>query len=344
VYAADRDIKALLPAMALTAPNPAHTFSADDQVQPCSVDLRVSNVFWRPSRRRLLRRRVLPGGYSLDLRHSALHDIAPLRDWKRIELGEGDAITIRPGQTVMGRIYERFRIPDEYAGKIEGRSSFARLGLAVHATGDFINPGWEGYMPLQLFNAGPYPLKLTPYLPICQLLLVQLSSTPERSYGNAELQSKYINDDGGPSLWWRDALVRVVQERLGEVNVSERVQRQIVGLVRFESPDILERFEHFVRRRRVGNIDNADELLESFAVREDLRRLVDTVSLASPAITVGVLAACLFAKFATWHLLVAGIAVLSCIAAATAYLRRDSGYLGRSELQRARNENERNTA
>ena len=100
-----------------------------------------------------------------------------------MELHEGDSHTLKPGQIVMGRIYERFRIPPGYAGKIEGRSSFARLGLMVHCTGDFINPGWQGYMPLQLFNAGPYPLRLTPFLDVCQLMLVQLSGESERTYG-----------------------------------------------------------------------------------------------------------------------------------------------------------------
>ncbi len=62
-------------------------------------------------------------------------------------------------------------------------------------------------MPLQLYNAGEYPIVITPYLPLCQLMLIPLSGLPERSYGEPELESKYINDDGGPSLWWRDRLV-----------------------------------------------------------------------------------------------------------------------------------------
>ncbi len=80
----------------------------------------------------------------------------------------------------MGRVYEKLHIPERYAGKIEGRSSFARLGLSIHATGDFINPGWSGFMPLQLYNAGEYPIVITPYLPLCQLMLIPLSGLPER--------------------------------------------------------------------------------------------------------------------------------------------------------------------
>jgi deoxycytidine triphosphate deaminase len=96
----------------------------------------------------------------IDLGRSSIHELDPIRDWKRFEVNEGQFVTLKPGQTIMARVYERFRMPDDCAGKIEGRSSFARLGLAVHCTGDFINPGWEGYMPLQLSNVGPYPLRL----------------------------------------------------------------------------------------------------------------------------------------------------------------------------------------
>jgi dUTPase len=258
-----------------------------------------------------------------------------LRDWKRLELQEGDSLTLKPGQIVMGRIYERFRIPNGHAGKIEGRSSFARLGLAVHCTGDFINPGWEGFMPLQLYNAGPYPLRLTPYLDICQLLLVRLSDESARSYGDEELESKYINDDGGPSLWWRDDRVRALQRRLGEVHATERMQQQIIERVRWESPDVLERFQNYVRSRRIDDVENADNLLQGFADREDRTRLADRVALASPAIMLGALLGSLFADLAVWHLIVALLFVASMALAFKAYVRREGGYLGERELRSA---------
>jgi deoxycytidine triphosphate deaminase len=338
MYLSDVDIRALLPEMRLHCPDAAHGFDEETQVQPCSIDLRVSNVFWRPSRRRRMWRRLALGSeHSIDLRRSQLQDLDPLRDWKRVELREGDVLTIKPGQIVMGRIYERFRIPPGHAGKIEGRSSFARLGLAVHCTGDFINPGWEGFMPLQLYNAGPYPLRLTPFLDICQLMLVRLSQKSARTYGDGELQSKYVNDDGGPSLWWRDARVRALQMRLGEVHATERMQQEIIELVRFESPDILERFQDFVRRRRVEQIENADCLLDGFATREDRRRLLDRLALAASVVLAGGVISSLFAKLAFWHFVVWPLAVASLFLALRGYVRRDGGYLGQHELRSARN-------
>jgi len=116
VYLSDRDIKALLDEMKIEGPLAAHPFEVG-QVQPCSIDLRVSNVFWRPSRRgitaRLLRRRA----YAIDLRHSKAHDLDPRRDWKKLDLAEGDVVTIKPRGVLMGRVYERFQIPPGYAGK-----------------------------------------------------------------------------------------------------------------------------------------------------------------------------------------------------------------------------------
>ncbi|HWT92980.1 MAG TPA: dCTP deaminase [Solirubrobacteraceae bacterium] len=337
MYLADTEIRALLPEMELTCPNSAHQFDESTQVQPCSIDLRISNVFWRPSRRRRIWRRLLPGReHRIDLRHSQIQDLDPLRDWKQSNLKEGDSITLKPGQIAMGRIYERFRVPPGYAGKIEGRSSFARLGLSIHCTGDFVNPGWEGFMPLQLYNAGPYPLRLTPFLSVCQLMLIPLSSTSERSYGDTALQSKYANDDGGPSLWWRDERVRQLQKRLGEFHATERMQQDIIDLVRFENPDVLERFQDYVRRRRVGDVENAEQVLEDFSQREGKLRLADNVAIAAPAVLASAFIGGLFADIGTLQFMLGGLTIASFYAAFSAYVRRGSGYLDAPSLLAAR--------
>ncbi len=192
-------------------------------------------------------------------------------------------------------------------------------------------------MPLQLFNGGPYPLRLTPYLSICQLMLVRLSTEPEHSYGDEELQSKYINDDGGPSLWWRDRHVRQLQTRLGEVHTSERMQQEIVELIRFENTHVLERCQRFLHSRRVGELENKDHLLDAFAAREDRRRRLDALALGSPAVTIGAVIGSLFVEFGFLHVLVVMITLVSVVAAVRAYDRRDWGYLGRRELHEARN-------
>jgi deoxycytidine triphosphate deaminase len=334
MYLADRDIRALLPKMDLNCPHPDHQFDEATQVQPASIDLRVSDVFWKPSRRRRIWRRYVPGqDHVVDLRRNELQDLDPLRDWKRYELNEGEVMRIQPGRVVMARIYERFRIPAGYAGKIEGRSSFARLGLVVHCTADFINPGWHGFMPLQLYNAGPYPILVTPFLSICQLMLVPLSNEPERTYGDPELQSKYVNDDGGPSLWWRDARVQALQERFGEINVPEQIQRDIIARVRSWEPNVLERFQRHVRALPLERLENATTVLERFARQEDWRRRLDTAATWAAGVLAGGLIGSLFAKFSVVHVIVVLLFVAAAALGVRGYLRRDTGYLGRKELR-----------
>jgi deoxycytidine triphosphate deaminase len=269
----------------------------------------------------------------IDLGRSSIHELDPIRDWKRFEVNEGQFVTLKPGQTIMARVYERFRMPDDCAGKIEGRSSFARLGLAVHCTGDFINPGWEGYMPLQLSNVGPYPLRLAPYFAICQLMLIQLGSKPERSYGDAELRSKYINDDGGPSLWWRDARVEQLQKRLGQANATEAIRQEIVEKVRFQSTEVLARLQRDVDHRRVGQIENSDQVLATFAARENKRRMLDGVVIGLPGLCVAAWLASILSLFSLAWFVFLALLLLSVVPALIAYERRDDGYLGTRELR-----------
>jgi deoxycytidine triphosphate deaminase len=338
MYLSDRDIKDLLPALGIEASHPKHPFDPEGQIQPASIDLRLSDTFWKPSRRRnTLRSPLARHRPAVDLRESHMQELDPRRDWRPVKLDEGDTLTIRPGHVLMGRVYERFAVPQLYAGKLEGRSSYARLGLFVHCTGDFINPGWAGFMPLQLFNCGPYPIRITPYLPICQLKLVRLSSEPERAYGEGDLDSKYVNDDGGPSFWWRDRQVRALQERLGEVHAPARLQREVLDIVRFEDPELLARFQEFVRRQRVGTLENADSLLSSFSRQETRRRRFDRASMAAlPIFAGGTIGSVFVRPVSTWHVILWVLTVASVGLCLRGLARTDTDYLDRHALLTAR--------
>ena len=218
MYLTDQEIRSRLPEMRIHT-EADHPFDADAQIQPCSIDLRLSPVYWRP--RRGLKKTV-------DLTRSRLLEVSPRRNWVRYDLGTGESISIRQGEMVLGRIYERLTIPDDCAGALEGRSSFARMGLSIHATGGFINPGWSGHMPLTLINNGPATLRLTAYLPICQLMLVPLATAPSRTYGSTSLKSKYVNDDGGPSYWWRDQVISRLLAELGRSDVAPDLQERLL--------------------------------------------------------------------------------------------------------------------
>jgi deoxycytidine triphosphate deaminase len=331
LYLSDKDIRALLPSLDFQTDHPDHPFDLGEQVQPCSIDLRLSNVFWMRRRvhyvRRLLRR-----GPTVDLRKSHIQEIDPRREWRKVDLTDGESVTIKPGQVVMTRIYEHFRVPDKYAGKIEGRSSYARIGLAIHCTGDFINPGWHGYMPLQLYNASPFPIKVLPYLPIAQLMLIPISSEPERTYGDEELASKYVNDDGGPSYWWRDRSVQALHTKLGKANVPVGIQNEVVDLVKFEDAEMLGRFERFVGRKRAGEVDNADAILEGFSLQEGRRKWLDRAAgfpfLFVLAWSIGLLTV----SYEPWHLIVWAATAIFSLGAIHAVDHRDGEYLDRRTL------------
>ena len=261
MYLCDKDIKARLADMQIECDAPDEPFDPEIQVQPSSIDLRLSNIFWEPIK-----------VHSIDLRKRYLMELEPRRYWKKRTLRNNECITLKPGQLLLGRTYEEFSIPKDCAGKIEGRSSFARMGLGIHCTGDYINPGYRGRMPIELFNFGLNAIKIFPYIPICQLMLVQLSGTPDRLYGVVELQSKYMNDDGGPSYWWRDKRIRKLQEAFQLKNVDLTIQEDIMRQIGIQEPEIIERFEKVIFRLREPQKENADALLEHFAQKENATR------------------------------------------------------------------------
>jgi deoxycytidine triphosphate deaminase len=221
MYLADQDLKALLPELQFKTAHPKHVFEPDSQIQPCSIDLRLDNVFW-----------LQRWGQQIDLRRTSLLEQQPRRHWEKRRLSDGQSITLRPREMILGRTYESFRIPAGFAGKLEGRSSFSRMGLAIHCSADFINPGYGGHMPLQLINLGTHTIKVYPYLSVCQLIVIKLSSKSARLYGDDDLHSKYVDDDGGPSFWWRDKRIRALQTALGMRSAG----RHSIGVARLYRP------------------------------------------------------------------------------------------------------------
>ena len=268
MYLSDRDIKALLPQLNFEAADPAYPFNADEQVQPCSVDLRLDGVFWKPTTHR-----------AMDLRRSGLLEIQPRRYYRKIVLRPGESISVRPGKMLLGRVYEKLSIPNAHTGEIVGRSSFARLGLMVHCTGGFINPGYRGHMPLQLVNFSPNTIRLFPYLPMCQLRIAKLTSASDRLYGEQELQSKYMDDDGGPSYWWRDKRIRQLHTALGKVNVAQGVEQELLQTIGHQEPEIIERLERHLDKMPPAQFEHAQAILESFCHVEDHRQSLRRIAI-----------------------------------------------------------------
>jgi len=125
-------------------------------VGPASVDLHLADVF------RVFR-------YSKP--NIAVRPESDYKDATRgIRVAENDFLLLKPGETVLGITHERIELPDDICGWLEGRSRFARLGLLVHISASFMQPGLANHQVLEMSNFGPIPLEIYPNIPICQFI------------------------------------------------------------------------------------------------------------------------------------------------------------------------------
>lgn len=102
---------------------------------------------------------------------------------------------LHPGEFVLASLMEHVEMPADLVGRLEGRSSLGRLGLQVHSTAGVVDAGYKGHLTLELANIGKLPIKLTPGMRVCQLVLETLSSPAEVPYG-AKKSAKYFNESG----------------------------------------------------------------------------------------------------------------------------------------------------
>jgi dCTP deaminase len=145
-------------------------------VQPASVDLRLGDSF-----------RVFHNhrASAIDLRNP------PDNLTEEVVVGPQDAFIIHPGEFCLGRTLEWVELPADIVARIEGKSSLGRLGLIVHATAGFCDPGWKGTLTLELNNLTRIPIRLYPGLPIAQLSFMTLDRPAQRPYGSPGLGSHY---------------------------------------------------------------------------------------------------------------------------------------------------------
>jgi dCTP deaminase len=145
-------------------------------VQPASVDLRLGDSF-----------RVF---------HNHRASVIDLRDppqhlTEEVRVTGDEPFVIHPGEFALGRTVEWVELPDDIVARIEGKSSLGRLGLIVHATAGFCDPGWKGTLTLELANLTRVPIRLYHGLAIAQLSFMALDAPAERPYGHEELGSHY---------------------------------------------------------------------------------------------------------------------------------------------------------
>lgn len=162
-------------------------------VQPASVDLKLGTSF------RVFHNHRLP---AIDLAQP------PSGVTEHVQIDASQSFVIHPGEFVLGTTVEWVELPDDVVARIEGKSSLGRLGLIVHATAGFVDPGFTGTLTLEITNLTRVPIVLWPGKPIAQLSFMALDRAAERPYGHPDLGSHYHGQveatesryEGGPKV------------------------------------------------------------------------------------------------------------------------------------------------
>jgi dCTP deaminase len=163
---------------------------AEELLQPSSVDVRVDRLF------RVFRNSRYP---FIDVKQE-MEELTEL-----VEVDPDEAFILHPGEFVLGSTLERITLPDDLVARLEGKSSLGRLGLLIHSTAGFIDPGWDGHVTLELSNVANLPITIYYGMKIGQLSFVQLSEPAEHPYGTGTLGSKYQGQAGPtPSRYWKN--------------------------------------------------------------------------------------------------------------------------------------------
>lgn len=154
-------------------------YPSDRQIQPCSVDLRLGS--------KILKYKDSWTDISLDNPYS-------LRTY---ELDITDRIySLKPGEFILASTEELIHIPDYIAARVEGKSSLGRMGLLVHVTAGFIDPGFKGNITLELKNLNNRPIQLRKGMLISQICFVELKDPVACPYGSPDLGSHYQDSKG----------------------------------------------------------------------------------------------------------------------------------------------------
>ena len=154
---------------------------SEDMIQPSSVDVRLDKYL-----------RVFENH-----RYPHIDPAEEQPDLTRLVEAEAEEpFILHPGEFVLASTLEVVTLPDDVAGRLEGKSSLGRLGLLTHSTAGFIDPGFSGHVTLELSNVATLPIKLWPGMKIGQLCLFRLSSPADHPYGSQRYGSRYQGQRG----------------------------------------------------------------------------------------------------------------------------------------------------
>lgn len=150
-------------------------------LQPSSIDLHLDNLF-RVFRNHSIR--------VIDVK-LAQEELTEL-----VEVAEGEALILHPGEFVLGSTLEYIGVPEDLVARLEGKSSLGRLGLLIHSTAGFVDPGFSGHLTLELSNVANLPITLYPGMKIGQISFLKMTTPADNPYGSTRLSSKYQGQRG----------------------------------------------------------------------------------------------------------------------------------------------------
>ena len=148
----------------------------DAMVQPGSIDVCVGNAF------RVFR----------NSRYAYIDVKRPMDDLTElVTVSDDEPFILHPGEFVLGQTLEWVELPNDLVARLEGKSSLGRLGLLIHSTAGYVDPGWKGNLTLELSNVANLPIALYRGMSIGQISFTKMTSPVERPYGSRDLGSKY---------------------------------------------------------------------------------------------------------------------------------------------------------
>lgn len=150
----------------------------DSDIQPASIDLHLGNEF-------LVFNDDLGASYQLDTSNPTKGYTVPT------QVDDKDEVYLDPGDFILGTTAEHIELKDNIVGRLDGKSSLGRMGLLIHITAGYVDPGWRGRLTLEIANVSPYALVLRPGQRICQISFMELTSPAERPYGSTGIGSHY---------------------------------------------------------------------------------------------------------------------------------------------------------
>ena len=263
-------------------------------INPCSIDLQIADAGFLKTRHKTI------DPQSIEHYSQADQLWKPVKKYRSKSQSVG-YIKIYPHTTVLTHIKNRIRIPKDCAGKIEIKSTFARLSLSV-TSGDFCNPGYDGYFPLEIKNNGSHTIIIHENETMVQLMLIPLQGPILDEYkSKATFQNNDGYDDGTPYSFWRERSIKALRKEEGTQRIIDLFYR-IIGSITQQNTDDVNEFKNrfnstfltfcqknlYKRRFRNRDTDAIDvsKLLFAYVNKEKRLETLAKINIASNIVSI----------------------------------------------------------